>query len=250
MKYKESIEVPFENVKDVNRKDEVKIKMTRGTRLVGTITDDAGVVKNFDFLFDYDEDIPDNTEVYLPIEIDGTTYHSGYYQTENDEWRFYIESDTECFNTKLILAEKILKQDEIALKNNITSLFDDLYWRIFYSGFHKVDYEDIPELCWYSLDTRTKKLIVYVEYVSLYMEILFIFKDSNDKKHFIRVNYSEGFAVLDEIYGEDQIRDSNRKRDYEYEFTRIDFQLKGTRDIPFTDNYLKQVKKKKPDISM
>ena len=60
------------------------------------------------------------------------------------------------------------------------------------------------------------------------MEIIFIYKDSNDKKHLIRENYSEGFAVLDEIHGEDQIRDSNRKK----------------RDIPFTDNYLKQVKKK------
>ena len=139
--------------------------MDRGTRLVGTITDENGVVKNFDFLFDYDADIPDNTEIYLPIEIDGTTYDSGYYRNESGDWSFYIENDTRYLDTKLILTEKILKQDEIALKSDITSLFDDLYWRIFYSGFHKVDYEDIPELCWYSLDTSTKKLIVYVEYV-------------------------------------------------------------------------------------
>ena len=143
---------------------------------------------------------------------------------------------------KLILAEKILKQDEIALKSDITSLLDDLYWRIFYSGFHKSYYEDIPELCWYSYDTSSKKLIVYVEYNSLYMEMLFIFYDSNDKKHYVRVNYSEGFAVLDEIYGEDKLRESNRKRDFEYDFYHIDFQLKGSGNIPFTEYYLKQVK--------
>ena len=71
------------------------------------------------------------------------------------------------------------------------------------------------------------------------MERLFIFYDSNEKKHYARVNYSEGFAVLDEINGEDKLRESNRIRDYKYEFSRIDFQLKGTGDIPFTEYYLK-----------
>ena len=50
--YKEAIDVPFENVRNSDGVLEVKIKMSRGTRLVGTITDDAGMVKKFDFMFD------------------------------------------------------------------------------------------------------------------------------------------------------------------------------------------------------
>lgn len=43
-------------------------------------------MKNFDFLFDYDADIPEDTEIYLPIEIDGTLYDTGgYYKNESGD---------------------------------------------------------------------------------------------------------------------------------------------------------------------
>ena len=95
--YKKAIDIPFENVQDSSGMWEVKIKMNRGTHLVGTITNDAGVVKEFDFIFDYDEYIPDGTDIYISTEIDGITYPVNYYQTESGEWRFHIESDTGYF---------------------------------------------------------------------------------------------------------------------------------------------------------
>ena len=58
--YKESIEVPFENVQDSSGMWEVNIKLNRGTRLVGTISNNDDIVKEFDFLFDYDADIPED----------------------------------------------------------------------------------------------------------------------------------------------------------------------------------------------
>lgn len=74
----------------------------------------------------------------------------------------------------------------------ILSLFDYLYWRIFYTRFHKTYKDNILKLCWYSLDTSS--ITVYVECASLHIEILFIFKDSYEKKHLIRVNHDERFA--------------------------------------------------------
>ncbi|WP_289705106.1 hypothetical protein, partial [Bacteroides acidifaciens] len=114
--YKESIEVPFENVQDSSGTWEVKIKLNSGTRLVGTISNNDGFVKEFDYLFDYNGVITEDG-VNVDVEIDGTTYNLTYYKSDSNGLCFYIDNGEDSFDTKLILAEKILKQDKIALKS-------------------------------------------------------------------------------------------------------------------------------------
>ena len=95
--YKESIEVPFENVQDSSGMWEVKIDMRNATtRLVGKFTDDADVVHNFDFLFDKGDDTAIHTEIFWPEEIDGIK-NKYFEQRDDGYWYFNVE----CFNTKL-----------------------------------------------------------------------------------------------------------------------------------------------------
>ena len=90
--YKESIEVPFENVQDSSGMWEVKIDMgNTTTRLVWTFIDDAGVVHNFDFLFDLIDVNQNDTAICRLMEIDGITYEYGYEKTDDGSWRFAIK---------------------------------------------------------------------------------------------------------------------------------------------------------------
>ena len=116
--YKDAVNVPFENILDSGGRWEVKIKMTRGTHLVGTICEEDGVIHNFDFIFDYDEGVPENSEIYIDVDIDGKNYYVNYVDNAPDDWRFFIESESGNLDTKLTLAEKILKKDEFVLKTD------------------------------------------------------------------------------------------------------------------------------------
>ena len=69
------------------------------TRLVGTYTDDADLVHNYDILFDKGDDSAIHTEIFWLEEIDGITYKCGYEKMDDGYWRFSVE----YFNNKLIL---------------------------------------------------------------------------------------------------------------------------------------------------
>ncbi|KAK8880947.1 hypothetical protein M9Y10_003653 [Tritrichomonas musculus] len=122
--YKDAVDVPFENVQDSSGSWEVKIKLIRGIRLVGTISNNDGFVKEFDYLFDYNGVITADGDVNVAFEIDGTTYYLTYYKSDSNGLCFYIDNGEDYFDTKLILAEKILKQDKIALKSEIPEPVD------------------------------------------------------------------------------------------------------------------------------
>ena len=117
--YKDAVDVPFENVQDSSGSWEVKITLTSGIHLVGTISNNDGFVKEFDYLFDYNGVITADGDVNVAFEIDGTTYYLTYYKSDSNGLCFYIDNGEDYFDTKLILAEKILKHDKIALKSEI-----------------------------------------------------------------------------------------------------------------------------------
>ncbi|KAK8842204.1 hypothetical protein M9Y10_026435 [Tritrichomonas musculus] len=69
------------------------------TRIVGTFTDDAGVVHNFDFLFDLVDVNQNDTAICRLMEIDGITYECGYEKMDDGYWHFSVE----YFDTRLRL---------------------------------------------------------------------------------------------------------------------------------------------------
>ena len=84
------------------------------------------MVHNFDFLFDKGDDTAIHIEIFWPEEIDGITHECGYEQRDDGYWYFNVE----CFNTKLTLAVKILKQDKIVLKSEMDERIAELEARI------------------------------------------------------------------------------------------------------------------------
>ena len=75
-------------------------------------------------MFEYDGVITEDGDVNVAFEIDGTTYYLTYYKSDSNGQCFYIDNGEDYFDTKLILAEKILKQDKIALKSEIPEPVD------------------------------------------------------------------------------------------------------------------------------
>ncbi|KAK8847302.1 hypothetical protein M9Y10_019889 [Tritrichomonas musculus] len=107
-------------------------------------------------------------------------------------------------------------QDSLVLKSmyelKISTLeariieMEDNQWKIFYSGFMDCYDQYVDDLMSINYDTSTNVLSISWEYGTDAYEVLIVFNDLNDRKHYIRMITGTKIALLDEIYGSDHLK--------------------------------------------